>query len=223
VKLQNVKKAMLQKMFPARGSTTPQIRFAGFTEPWEECALADALSLLKDGTHGTHSNVGDGYYLLRAKNIKNGSVFIDSATDRMISEDEFKKIHWNFQLKKGDVLLTIVGSIGESAIIDNPEKITFQRSVAYLRPNNRTTSEFLLSTIASSQFQDELQNRQVVSAQPGIYLGVLGAITVQFPKIAEQIKIGAYFKHLDTRISLQQRKLEKLQNVKKACLAAMFV
>lgn len=143
-----------------------------FTKNWELRKLGEVLSLLKDGTHGTHKDVKQGVYLLSAKNIKNGKISI-THDDRKVSKEEYNFIHKNFQLKKDDVLLTIVGSIGESAIIKDPTGITFQRSVAYLRPNSNLTAKFLYTTICGIKFQRELKKRQVVSAQPGIYLGDL--------------------------------------------------
>ena len=59
----------------------PQLRFAGFDDTWEQRKLGDVLSLLKDGTHGTHKDSDEGVFLLSAKNIKNGKVFIDENTN----------------------------------------------------------------------------------------------------------------------------------------------
>ncbi|EMF0371496.1 hypothetical protein EB16_00428 [Enterococcus faecium] len=201
--------------------TQPEIRFPGFTEDWELRKLGEILVLLKDGTHGTHKDVDEGMYLLSAKNIKNGKINIDES-DRIISEDEYKSIHKNFNLEKGDVLLTIVGSIGEAAVLENPFKLTFQRSVAYLRPNGTLTSQFLYTTIMSTKFQRELKKRQVVSAQPGIYLGDLSMIPIELPCMEEQQKIGTFFKQLDDTITLHQRKLDLLKETKKGFLQKMF-
>lgn len=201
--------------------SVPEIRFAGFTDSWEQRELVEELSLLKDGTHGTHKDVKDGPYLLSAKNIKNGYVNIYS-DDRKISLEEYNHIHKNFDLKVGDVLLTIVGSIGEAAILRDPTNITFQRSVAYLRPSTMN-SEFLYSLIIGSKFQKELKNRQVLSAQPGIYLGDLAKVNLSIPKnIKEQEKIGSFFKEIDNLITLHQRKLDNLKNVKAGLLQKMF-
>lgn len=201
----------------------PTIRFKGYTDDWEQRKLGNELELLKDGTHGTHQNVDAGVYLLSAKNIKNGRILIDSATDRKISKEEYEGIHKNFSLQKGDVLLTVVGSIGEAAIIENPSGITFQRSVAYLRPKNNLNSSFLYTLAKSESFQNELKKRQVVSAQPGIYLGDLSIIPIRFPEnIEEQQKIGQFFKQLDDTIALHQRKLELLKEQKQGFLQKMF-
>lgn len=107
----------------------------------------------------------------------------------------------------GDVLLTIVGSIGETAILKDVEGLTFQRSVAFLRPNNEISSEFLYSEIQTPAFQKELDSRKSTSAQPGIYLGDLAEIPINYsPSLEEQKKIGEYFRHLDNLITLHQRK-----------------
>ena len=167
--------------------------------------MGDVLALLKDGTHGTHKDAESGPLLLSAKNIKNGTVQWDES-DRRISEDEYNSIHSNFKLQKGDVLLTIVGSIGETAILSQSEGVTFQRSVAFLRPSDEISSEFLYSEIQGQKFQKELNDRKSTSAQPGIYLGDLGAISIEFPTShEEQIQIGSYFQSIDHLITLHQR------------------
>ena len=222
-KLLKVKKSMLEKMFPRDGADVPEIRFDEFTDAWEQRKLREVLTLLKDGTHGTHKDVEDGPLLLSAKNIKNGTIQWD-ASDRRISKDEYESIHANFKLHDGDVLLTIVGSIGETAILSHSEGLTFQRSVAFLRPDNELISEFLYSKIQGHKFQKELDDRKSTSAQPGIYLGDLGEIPISYPKnINEQFAIGQYFTSLDHLITLHQRELEKLKNIKKSLLEKMFV
>ncbi|MCT3465936.1 restriction endonuclease subunit S [Lactobacillus delbrueckii subsp. bulgaricus] len=221
--LKEQKKGYLQKMFPKNGAKVPELRFAGFADDWEERKLGNELTLLKDGTHGTHQNVLEGPLLLSAKNIKNGKIIIDEITDRKISVEEYNSIHKKFSLEKGDVLLTIVGSIGETAIIENPIGITFQRSVAYLRPSHTILSQFLFTTINGQKFQMELRKRQVVSAQPGIYLEDLSIIPILIPSVAEQQKIGSFFKKIDDTIALHQHKLDLLKEQKKGFLQKMFV
>ena len=222
-KLKIIKKSMLENLFPQNGEKTPKIRFSGFTKDWEQRKLISCLSLLKDGTHGTHKDYPSGPLLLSAKNIKNGRVNYDE-TDRRISYKDFEKIHSNFKLQVGDVLLTIVGSIGETALLQNTFGITFQRSVAFLRVTDNIIPEFLMSEINTSRFKNELENRKSTSAQPGIYLENLGEIPVFISKNSdEQLKIGSYFDSLNHLITLHQSKLEKLQKIKKSMLESMFV
>ena len=184
--------------------------------------MNEVLSFLKDGTHGTHADDENGPLLLSAKNIKNGKIICDE-TDRRISEEEYEKIHTNFSLEVGDVLLTIVGSIGETAILKDCSSITFQRSVAFLRPNGTITSDFLYSEIQTQKFQNELDNRKSTSAQPGIYLGDLSEVPIVFTtNLDEQTKIGDYFNNLDHLINLHQQKITLLTKLKKAMLEKMF-
>ena len=200
----------------------PKLRFPEFTEPWEQRKLGDVLVLLKDGTHGTHKDSESGPLLLSAKNIKNGTIQWDES-DRRISEDEYNNIHSNFKLQKGDVLLTIVGSIGETAILSQSKGVTFQRSVAFLRPSDKISSEFLYSEIQGQKFQKALNVRKSTSAQPGIYLGDLGTIPIEFPTSdEEQMQIGSYFQNLDNLITLHQRKLDHVKDLKKSMLQKMF-
>ena len=222
-KLQIFKKSMLEKMFPRNGESVPQLRFHGFTDAWEQRKLGEALSFLKDGTHGTHQDSDVGVYLLSAKNIKNGEIVIDKTTDRKISEEEFEVIHSTFKLQKNDVLLTIVGSIGEVAILQTPDIMTFQRSVAFLRPKEWLIPSFLKTEIESDIFQKELSDRKSQSAQPGIYLGELEKIPFVFPVIEEQQVISSYFRNLDRLITLHQRELTKLLTLKKSLLQKMLV
>ena len=222
-KLKIIKKSMLENLFPQNGEKTPKIRFSGFTKDWEQRKLINCLSLLKDGTHGTHKDYPSGPLLLSAKNIKNGRVYYDE-TDRRISYKDFEKIYRNFKLQIGDILLTIVGSIGETALLKDSFEITFQRSVAFLRAKDNILPEFLMSEFNTGRFRNELEDRKSTSAQPGIYLGDLGEIPVFVSKNpAEQRRVGSYFESLDHLITLHQSKLEKLQKIKKSMLESMFV
>ena len=217
-----LKKYMLQKMFPQKGRKVPEIRFKEYAEDWEQRKLEDVLEVLKDGTHGTHADVDNGVYLLSAKNIKNGCVSIDE-NDRQISVEEYEKIHIKFKLKNGDVLMTIEGTIGESAVLESAENITFQRSVAFLRPNNELLNSFLFQTIYTKSFQKELDNRKATGAQPGIYLGEVAQIPIMIPtNISEQAKISSCLTNLDHLIALHQRKCNELKELKKYMLQNMF-
>ena len=200
----------------------PQLRFKGFEDDWEQRKLGEELSVLKDGTHGTHRDSEEGPYLLSAKNIKNGQIIIAGESDRKISEEEFNQIHAKFKLEIGDVLLTIVGSIGETAILENTKNFTFQRSVAFLRPGDNLVSRFLKTEIDSVQFQKELNDRKSQSAQPGIYLGDLSKIPLYVTSLEEQEKIGSYFLKLDNLITLHQNRCDDLKELKRFMLSNMF-
>lgn len=200
----------------------PKLRFKGFSSPWEKRKLSTIVSLLKDGTHGTHKD-GNYAYLLSAKNIRNGQVVYDQS-DRKINKPDYEIIYKNYQLKDQDLLLTIVGSIGETAIYheNNQDLIAFQRSVAIIRGNDETKQLFLGTEFNSNTIKKQLKQLVSASAQGGIYLGSLGKLLFQLPNLDEQTKISSFFKSLDNLIAVNQRKLNTLKKLKKSYLQKMF-
>ena len=220
--LKQTKQGFLQKMFPKEGEPVPEVRFPGFSGDWEECKLKDIVSLLKDGTHGTHKD-GKDAFLLSAKNIKNGQIIITELTDRKISSDDYNSIFKNYKLMDQDLLITIVGTIGQTALYtETTSKLAFQRSVAIIRGNKDVNQNFLKSTVDSNYVQKQLKQSASMSAQAGVYLGDLEKLTINIPKLSEQIKIGKFFKQLDDTIALHQRELDALKETKKAFLQKMF-
>lgn len=218
--LETYKKGVMQKIF------SQQIRFKqddGKPFPnWEEKKLKNICSLIKDGTHGTHKDDSNGqFFLLSAKNIFNGKVLYDN-NDRKISQDEFSSIYKNYTLEKNDILLSIVGSIGRVAIFDGTSNLAFQRSVAFFRLKKDIPS-FIYYQMIGFLFQRELLRRQVVSAQPGIYLGDLGKILVFIPCIKEQEKIANFLTSIDKKIEAVALQIKKLEEFKKGLLQKMFV
>ena len=152
---------------------TPRLRFKDLGEinypEWEWKKIEDCCLLIKDGTHGTHKDVIAGIPLLSAKDIYENSVHIPFDA-RKISEHDYKKIYSKYELKKEDVLITIVGTLGRTAIIDsNTPRIAFQRSVAVMRPSTQLiTAKYLNYVCNSHHFQNEIEIRRKKGGQPGI-------------------------------------------------------
>lgn len=218
--LEQYKKGVMQQLFSGK------LRFKdenGEDYPdWEEKKLGDIATLLKDGSHGSHKDVPDGkYYLLSAKNIRNGRINIDN-DDRKISEDDFNAIYKNYNLKENDILLTIVGTIGRLAIYKGEKNISFQRSVAFFRFEN-AYSNYMFQLMNGNAFQKELENRKVVSAQPGIYLGDLAKISLNIPIFKEQQKIANFLSSIDAKIESTNKQITQTQMFKKGLLQKMFI
>lgn len=221
--LKQTKQGFLQKMFPKEGENAPEIRFSGFNNKWEARKLKNIVSLLKDGTHGTHKD-GEFAYLLSAKNIKFGKILLNPEQDRKIAKTDYTQIYKNYELENEDLLVTIVGTIGQSALYYKDENlIAFQRSVSIIRGNENISQLFLKTIFDSKLIQKQLKNSSSISAQPGVYLGDLEKMTVMLPELDEQIKIGAFFRQLDKTIELHEKELEALKETKKAFLQKMFV
>ncbi|NOU24103.1 MAG: restriction endonuclease subunit S [Methylotenera sp.] len=190
---------------------------------WQESCIGEVASFIKDGTHGTHQDTVDGeYLLLSAKNIKDGGIYYDES-DRKISKLEFQSIYKNYKLHDGDVLLSVVGTIGRVAIYSSEFKnVAFQRSVAFFRFNNQN-SQFIAQLFTAKQFQNDLITNQVVSAQAGIYLGDLSKIKVKLPCLTEQTKIANLLTTIDEKITATKTQAQAVKQYKHGLLQQMFV
>ena len=191
-------------------------------EGWSVKKLKACLSLLKDGTHGTHVDVSNGVMLLSAKDVVNGQIIL-SEDARKISFNDFNSLHKNYHIQNDDIVLTIVGTIGRCAIIKNYDNnYTFQRSVAILRPNKEITSKYLFSYIQGNSFQKELLKRQSVSAQPGVYLDDLSKISLIFPPLPEQEKIADILGTWDEAIEKLSNLIERKKLLKKGLMQKLL-
>lgn len=191
-------------------------------EGWSVKKLKTCLSLLKDGTHGTHVDVSYGVILLSAKDVVNGQI-IFSEEVRKISLNDFNSLHKNYHIQNDDVVLTIVGTIGRCAIIKNYDNnYTFQRSVAILRPNKEITSKYLFSYIQGNSFQKELLKRQSISAQPGVYLDDLSKISLLLPPLPEQEKIAGILGTWDEAIEKLSGLIEQKKLLKKGLMQKLI-
>ena len=150
--------------------------------------LGDVCEFIKDGTHGSYNNVEDGYPLLSAKDINNGVISIPQDC-RRISKEDYNSIYKKYKLLKGDVLITIVGSIGRTAIVGDGIEVAFQRSVGILRPLNIVLSSYLSYALQTSSSQKKLAARTSKSAQGGVYLGELSKIEIPVPPLPVQEEI----------------------------------
>lgn len=188
-------------------------------EGWSIKKLGLCLSLLKDGTH---IDVPNGIMLLSAKDVINGQIIL-SKDSRRISIGDFNLLHKKYHIQNGDVVLTIVGTIGRCAIIDNyNDNYTFQRSVAILRPYKEITSKYLLTYIQGSSFQKELLKRQSVSAQPGVYLDDLSKIYLLLPPLPEQEKIAEILGTWDEAIEKLSSLIEQKKLLKKGLMQKLL-
>lgn len=215
-KLVNVKKSMLEKMFPREGAKVPEIRFDGFTDDWEQRKLSDVAGVY-DGVHQTPEYQDEGIMFLSVENIST------LASEKYISEEAYDR-DYKVHPEKGDILMTRIGDVGTPNVVETTEKLAYYVSLALLKPKG-INSYFLNNAIQSSAFQYGLRERTLLTAIPmKINKDEIGKVDISFPMNKdEQHMIGAYFKCLDNLITLQQRKLEKLKNIKKSMLEKMFV
>ena len=132
-------------------------------------AIEDVTEFVLDGTHGSPSRTETGVPVLSAQNVKDGT--LDYETDRYTSASEHAAFARRLPLRAGDVLLTIVGTIGRAAVLDDVRPLVLQRSVAVLRPReDLLRPKFLYHVSQSRTFQSQLSRASNQSSQAGVYL-----------------------------------------------------
>ena len=216
------KKALMQQLLTGKKRLLDESgkRFEG---EWEEFKLSEITDFIRDGTHGTHKRYESGIPMLSAKNItKQNTVDFDDAP--YISEDDYNKIHARYTIKSGDILLTVVGTLGRVALVPEElaEKFTLQRSVAIIRVAKGICNQFLMQLFSSSDFTHLLHRKSNSTAQAGVYLGELGKLKILLPSFEEQQKIATVLTNADKEIELLEQQLADLQQEKKALMQVLL-
>ena len=227
-KLKTVKKAMLEKMFPKNGEKIPEIRFSGFTDDWEQRKLMSIIRNIIDFRGRTPKKLGldwsdNGYLALSALNVKNG--YIDFSQDAHYGNQElYDRWMSGKELYKNQVLFTTEAPMGNVAQVpDNKGYILSQRTIAFEVNEEYIIDDFLAIVLRSPVVFSDLTALSSGGTAKGVSQRTLNSLDFTIPKdIIEQTKIANYFKSLDHLITLHQRKLNGLKNVKKAMLEKMF-
>jgi type I restriction enzyme, S subunit len=184
--------------------------------------IGEITTLIKDGTHGTHKDVLNGIPLLSAKDIENGKVKIPNDC-RKITETDYRQIHATYELKSGDLLLTLVGTIGRTAIFQKyNQKITFQRSVGFLRFKPEIDNEYAYYVISSDTFLRSMIKSMNASAQGGVYLGELAKLKIPTPPLPQQKKIAKILSTCDRVIEKTEAAIAKYEAIKQGMMHDLF-
>ena len=217
-----LKKYMLQKMFPQNGQSVPQIRFAGFTEDWEQRKVSNVAEIIAGGTPSTKEN---SYW--EPKEIpwlSSGEVHKKyiTFTDDMISQIGMNNSSAKM-VAKDSVLIALAGqgkTRGTVAI--NRIPLTTNQSIAAMTFNEDFIPEFVFYNLENRY--DELRRMSSGDgSRGGLNKQLVGDIEIPYTEKEEQEKIGSFFESLDHLITLHQRKRAELQNIKKYMLQNMFV
>ena len=219
--LQKFKKSMLQKMFPQNGESVPEIRFAGFTDAWEQRKLENITSLITKGTTPKDKSGNGEVNFIKVENIDPSSGIISSCS--RISLEEHEGYLKRSQLKENDILFSIAGTLGRTSVVNKGIlPANTNQALAILRVSEGDIS-YLVTVLSGRAVSDFIKKNPTVGAQPNLSLEQVSNLEIPYPSIEEQQKIGDYFRNLDDLITLHQRKLETLQKMKKSLLQKMFV
>lgn len=219
-KLTNVKKSMLEKMFPQNGSSYPEIRFKGFTDPWEQRKLGDVADIVGGGTPSTgNQSYWDGDIDWYAPAEIADQIYANSSQKKITGlgyENSSAKM-----LPPGTVLFTSRAGIGKTAILTR-KGCTNQGFQSIVPHRGELDSYFIFSRTEELKRYGELVGAGSTFVEvSGKQMAVMELMMP--PTMREQQTIGGFFQQLDHLITLHQRELEKLQNIKKSMLEKMFV
>ena len=220
-KLKNLKKAMLEKMFPKKGTVIPEIRFNGFANAWEQRKLGDISSLITKGTTPKDKSGTGEVNFIKVENINDFSRDIVGMSK--ISLEEHQGDLKRSQLQEGDILFSIAGTLGRVTSVNKailPANTNQALSIIRLKEGNL---EYVKTCLKGNVVADFIRRNPTIGAQPNLSLEQVSNLEIEMPSEAEQEKIGLYFSNLDNLIILHQRKLDMLKKLKSACLSEMFI
>ncbi|WP_321343081.1 restriction endonuclease subunit S [Breoghania sp.] len=198
---------------------------SGLPKGWGEAELGLVVGKLTDGSHNPPKGQEAGLPMLSARNVDDGAINFDQF--RWIDPDAFEAEDRRTRVTSGDILLTIVGAIGRSAVVnDGHPKFTLQRSVAVLGELNGLVPEFVSRYFRSPTFQNWLQDNAKGTAQKGVYLKKLATSAVPIPPLAEQKRIVVKLDALSARSARAREALDRIETLvkryKQAVLSKAF-
>ena len=220
-KLTNVKKSMLEKMFPQNGSSYPEIRFKGFTDPWEQRKAIDIADYSKGNGYSKGDLTDAGTPIILYGRLYTKYQFA-------ISEVDTFAVPRNGAVysQGNEVIVPASGETAEDiARASAVEKsgVLLGGDLNILRPFDFINPLFLALAISNGEPQKELAKKAQGKSVVHIHNTDIQEVTIVYPSRTEQDRIVSVFRQLDHLITLHQRELKKLQNIKKSMLEKMFV
>lgn len=223
-KLSNIKKAMLEKMFPKQGETIPEIRFNGFSGEWAENTLSEIANVIDPHpSHRAPDAVDNGVPFIGIGDISDvGLVYWKNV--RIVPSHIYSEHSARYTIEKGDFAYGRVASIGKIIDLSNNVGLeyTYSPTMAIVKPTSLYPA-YLRYYLQTEVFKDHVANKTSGSTRKSLGVQDFRCLPVLFPLKGEQNKIGNYFQKLDALINQHQQQIAKLNNIKQACLSKMFV
>lgn len=210
-------------MFPKNGETVPEIRFKGFTDAWEQRKLGEIACSFEYGLNAAAKKYDGKNKYIRITDIdENSHCFND---DDLTSPDIDLENAERYKLIEGDILFARTGaSVGKSYIYRKSDGLVYYAGFLIRgKIKDNYDIEFVFQNTLTDGYWNYISVTSQRSGQPGVNAQEYQEYVLKVPKFKEQFKLGSFFRNLDRLITLHQRKLEKLKNIKKSCLEKMFV
>jgi type I restriction enzyme S subunit len=215
----NIKKAMLEKMFPKKGATVPEIRFGNFVDEWEFRKLAD---ITFPSGYKNKDNIAYESYSISNENgfVRQSEQFENGGSGTMATADKRMYIVVSPQTFAYNPARINVGSIG---FYNLKEDVIVSSLYEVFKTTMECNDTFLWYWMKTNLFHKQIEELQEGGVRLYFFYDKFCKSTILLPNEDEQVAIGNFFRNLDTLITTQREELEKLQNIKKACLSKMFV
>lgn len=198
----------------------PEIRFKGFSDEWEERELGD-FCMLGDIDHKMPQSVIDGIpYLMTGDFV--GINELDFENSKRISTEDYEQLSKKIKPEAGDILFARYASVGAVRYVETQMKFLISYSCAIIKHNDIANGKYLFYYLQANEAQRKIELEINTGSQRNIGIDSLKKLIILLPQLREQDEVAAFFKHLDTLITLHQRKYDKLVTVKKAMLEKMF-
>ena len=226
-RLIKLKKAMLEKMFPKKGTVIPEIRFNGFANAWEQCKLGDIATM--------HARIG--WQNLRTSEFLNsGDYMLITGTDFIDGTINFDTCHYvkreryeqdkHIQISNGSILITKDGTLGKVAYIQGltmPATLNAGVFNVEIKDENKVDNRYLFQYLKAPFLMNYVYKKATGGTIKHLNQNILVNFPVVLPQKTEQKVIGELFTNLDHLITLHQRKIDMLKKLKSACLSEMFI
>ncbi|MDE5706175.1 restriction endonuclease subunit S [Muribaculum sp.] len=221
-RLEKMKQASLQKMFPRPGETTPEIRFNGFTEQWKLIQLRHICESFKYGLNAPAKKFDGIHKYLRITDIDDTTHQFNQAD---LTSPDAGPLTEEYRLHLNDIVFARTGaSVGKTYLYDEKDgDVYWAGFLICAHVSNEFDSSFIFYITTTRMYWDYIAISSQRSGQPGVNAEQYAEFSFYVPTLPEQKRIGEYFRNLDAIISAKRKKLEKLQNLKQSCLDKMFV
>jgi type I restriction enzyme S subunit len=221
--LATLKKSLLEKMFPKPGSDVPELRFAGFTEPWEQRELGDIAGGFEYGLNAAATEYDGVNKYLRITDIDDDTH--EFRPDDLTSPQANLEASTNYLLEEGDLLFARTGaSVGKTYLYRPFDgNVYFAGFLIRAHIGNEADPEFMFQSTLTERYRRYIAITSQRSGQPGVNAQEYAEFEMPLPSLLEQRVIGSLLRSLDNLITLHQRKHDQLATLKKSLLEKMFV
>ena len=216
---QSLKATMLSKMFPKAGQTVPEIRLDGYKGEWDLIKLGDFCDLITKGTTGKSQSEQGKVNFVKVENLKDNEIY---PIVKISEEEHFGSLKRSI-LYEGDILFSIAGTLGRTAIVKNNILTANTNQALAIIRGYKLDAYFLLVVLSGEVVKDYIRKNPTVGAQPNLSLEQVSSLKIKIPSLEEQQAIGAYFSNLDNLINSYQDKISQLETLKKKLLQDMFI